>query len=980
MTSINVRLGDGTQLTIKEGDKYSDLVKNNKLEKLAPLFDLIDNSGSGDGDRVVNGKELELIKTALEKMDGNIDKYDIDKYCKDIIESGNVETFIKTNTPAKKTVISQDGKTSQGAFNQYIQNLGNKFDKAALEGEFKGTTHKIVKGDTLYRIAKDALGENATNRTINEKIAQIAVLNNIKDVNNVPIGTELKIITGTKTPAAPVAAPVKKTPESSIKVNTNGVDSSWGNGEDVADHAGVKKFTKGEGENAETIYRMEVNGVKLTGATVEEVEKKKQDYEAAAVTAKPADETDEAAKTRKANNLEALKKRIEVSGGNAETLKQVVADLKNSDLTDNTSAEFKVLVKELILTKNPEVLANIMPEFDKLVENDEDSHRAIAGLYKEIRDKEKAGTRLSDEEHALKEILAKGIAKGGTILERNKEGEATLRLDYDGEGNVCYLGEFGDLPSYTAIAGRDKELVKEFQAKYNEAVAETDTAQKEQKLQALYTEYKGKTDPAFVASVLALNASEFKAKKEDILEVINNNTLESLSWIDISHLSDEDKKEVYTKLANKAVQEFTAEGKGGNLENTQYIEKAFEWINNSNLNDDNKAATKKQILDSYFKIETSKDENGNEVKRYKFEPSRRPTYDEMYNLAIRDELSESQNLALIKSIKYEDMGAKEYNAALESCMENRIVPHYAEMVDKMTTREEVFDFINNKATADRDWNLPYDKIMEKFPDDKEILNSLGKYMSNNSVISNANKLALAKNFMQIDANGNVAFDPSKLPEDVTTHNILDTMLPKDCTKGEAAKYYKAIINSIKENGNAFLSAINNHRADSDTQKIIDTKIKEFVLDTTKAGADEYNRLALYAYNTGKVGDADMQQVFEASSDAMKAKFINSGYTRSETLVVVKSGDSIDKIVKNYLANHLDKFPKLKNSVESNSSKWTAKRINEALDDYMQEFRESIQNELGIDDPTKLKARQIIDLAQINWEKHQPNWLAYTFRY
>ncbi len=833
MTSINVRLADGTQLTIKEGDKYSDLVKDKKLEKLAPLFDVIDNTGGVDGEKVVNGKELDLIKTAIEKMDGNINNYDIDKYCKDILESDNMETFIKTNAPAKKAVVSQDGKTSQKAFNQYILNLGQKYDKAELEKSFNGTTHKISSGDTLYRIAKDALGEGATNRAINDKMAQIAVLNNLKDVNNIKIGTELKIAGNVSTKGTnPSTVPEgKEDPitgkESKIAVSENGVDSSWGNGEDVADHAGVKKYTKGEA----TKYQAEVDGVKITGATVEEVEAKKKAYEEAAVTAKPAEEADEAATARKAKNLEALRTRIAAADGNVEAIKKAIDELKNPDLTDSTSAEYKALVQELFDTKNPDVIRKLL----------------------------------------------------------------------------------------------------------------------------------------------------VNAAKEEILEVVNKNDIAALSKIDISHLNDEEKKEVYTVLANKAVGEFTAEGKAGNLENTKYIEAAFDWIDGSSLSDENKVLTKTQILESYFKVETSKDADGNEVKTYKFEPSRRPTKDEMEKLAERAELSEDMNLALVKSIKLEEMGPNEYNAALEYCMGNRIVPHYAEMVDKMNA-EDVLDFIENKATVDRNWNLPYDKIMEKFPNDPKIFATLGKYMDGNSTISDANKLVLAKNFMEIDADGNVKFDPAKLPEGVTTRKILDVMLPKDCTKGEYEKIYRAILATMNQNSGDFLSAINNHTRSEETQKLINEKIRTFVLDTSKSGSDEYNRLALFAYKTGIVDDADMLKVFDASSDKMKANLINSGYTRNGGLVVVKSGDSVDKIVKKYLAAHLDKFPQLQKSVKSDSKKWTPERINVALNDYMQDFRVDIMKELGIDDPTKLKAGQIINLKRVNWSKHQPNWLKYNIFY
>ena len=109
--------------------------------------------------------------------------------------------------------------------------------------------------------------------------------------------------------------------------------------------------------------------------------------------------------------------------------------------------------------------------------------------------------------------------------------------------------------------------------------------------------------------------------------------------------------------------------------------------------------------------------------------------------------------------------------------------------------------------------------------------------------------------------------------------------------------------------------------------------------------------------------------------------INNGYARVEH-VCVKSGDSIDKIVKNYLKNNLDKFPQLKKSVDNDTdrSKWTDARIDEALNEYMRDFRTAILGDLGITDPTKLKVGDIIELDNIKWDKHQPNWINYSINY
>ena len=124
------------------------------------------------------------------------------------------------------------------------------------------------------------------------------------------------------------------------------------------------------------------------------------------------------------------------------------------------------------------------------------------------------------------------------------------------------------------------------------------------------------------------------------------------------------------------------------------------------------------------------------------------------------------------------------------------------------------------------------------------------------------------------------------------------------------------------------------------------------------------------------------KLYKKCSDAMKRRMIiNHVYTKNGALHIVQRGESIGTIVKNYLREHLDKFPQLKKSVESDSEKWTPARITEALDDYLKDFRQDILKDLGISDPTKLIAdKTIIDLDKVQWEKRQPGWWNYNFTY
>ena len=841
MTGINVRLADGTQLTIKEGDKYEDLKKNKNLAKLAPLFDLIDSTGHvvEGGDRIVNGKELSLIEKALKKMEGNPANYDIEKYCADYFESGNdLETFMNANSPDKiEEKKSPDGRTSMKAFNQYNQTIGKKYDKSKLEQEFTGV-HKIAKGDTLYAIAKELLQEKGvkiTGDAINKCIAQIALVNNIHDVNNIRIGTEIKIgnsaADGDGTPPAGGAGGDEGgyTPESptagqksTITVTPNGLDESWGEGEDVKDKPGIKKFTKGEGENAEVMYQTEVDGVKLTAPTVEELEKVKVAYGLnTTLSGIPDDATEETAKTIKANNLTKLNTLVGLANGNIEVLKTVAVLLCFEEKVDTTSPEYKALVKDLILTRNPEVISKLLQYdnggFDSSVLlNDEEAHRLVAGIYKEIRDKEKAGVRLTETEHNLKDTLKSISGYSGAIIEKDEEGDALVSMAYDRDGNIEYNSSVSIDDGSSLFAAYDKELVKEFQAKYNAAIQETDEAKKKEKLQALYHEYKDKTDSEFVRTVLGRCANELNASKADILDVIKNNGLE-ITDFEIDHLSEADQKEVAKAIVDRAKVLFTEDK--GNLENTRYLKKAFDWLDKTDMTDEQKDAYKTEVLETYFNVTT--DENGN--KTYTFTPSRRPTKDEMYVLAF-NVCYNAMHEALVKSIKLEDMGKGEYTEGAERALTGRhTVSHYAEMVDKMTTKEEVIDFIDNKVAYDKNYHLPYDKIIEKFGSEPEVMKRLLKHVDSESTISEASKLAMTKFCMQIDKDGNITFDKSKLPEGVDMDKLLNVLLLKDCKKGDALKCLEAILQSFGKDDLDTIAKLKDRNPE-----LIKAKIKELV--------------------------------------------------------------------------------------------------------------------------------------------------------
>ena len=380
-------------------------------------------------------------------------------------------------------------------------------------------------------------------------------------------------------------------------------------------------------------------------------------------------------------------------------------------------------------------------------------------------------------------------------------------------------------------------------------------------------------------------------------------------------------------------------------------------------------------------IQIEKDENGNEVKKYTFKPSRKPTYQEMQGLSLLSNncLDSSADEALANYIKREEMGYGQYSDAMENFGNSYEVRNkYEEFVDEMQTPAEVIDFIDNRMSSYKNYNMPFDKILEKFADNADVMNRLVTIVDKNSTISDENKVKLAKHCTQIDGNGNVTFDPTKLPKGVTTRKILDLLLPKDCSKGDEQKIYEAIITSFTEVNEDFLSAINNHYPHSD---VVKNKVNELFADESKKGTSEYNQLVHNAIRWNYLDDAKKAKIFDKSSPAQKRSIIeNTGYDKNGAVKIVRAGDTIDTLVKNYLRNHLESFKRLQESVKNNPNKWTPERRTEALNDYMVEFREAIMADLGYSDGKQLKAGDIIDFTKVKWPEHQPGWWNYNFGY
>ena len=835
--SVNV----GTQkITIKVGDNIED-IKNKFGENAGTIFNDIDTNSDGK----LDANEIDGLKTNIENADFEIEEDEND------------------NTPVH-------GNTSARAYNTAIQNLKNKYNTETLTGFFKSDDsdlHTIKQGDTLYKIAKKALeseGLPTDYKSINNRIAEIANINNLRDINNVAIGTKLKInltdagvakvkensndsvkaFTGQartdeagedwtniakrrstasqktdQTNETAETTTVAKAPTSdktsTITPTRNGLNMGSGmpvdeNGEELTDTngkrdftnakfkkgGGIMKYQKGDKVMFQTVYpeNGRINsGVALSAPRIDKLKDLKAKFETAYMKLNAIkDEDNDATKASKRQaNLAALKELVEITNGNTQVIKNVSAFLKKDTWVDRDSKDYKAFVQDLILTRNADVVRALTTDKGgnvdmSIVEKDKAGHETLAGLYQEIRNKEKAGVKLTAEEVDLKDALVRVRAWTGYKIEANTNNKVHEKYMafYNNNGNVMYQVRI-DNNWYFAS---DEKLLDEFLTKLEAANDDT-------KKTALFKEYANTKDTE-LARCLLRNVKTLKASDDDIKAIIQNNSIEVIDslWLKNGDNEIEYSKDVIDAMVARYKKIYTVQDKG-NLENAEFLEKAADWIDRSDMSDEDKTKAKAELAETYFKKTTTAD---NKVE-YTFNPSRRPTKEEMAGLAyIADD---AMKVALVNYEKYEDMGKGQYSEGIGEKIDSKeLIAHRAAMVENMSSADDVIDFINNKVTVDKPWDIPFDKIMEKFGNDKKVLDALLKATNyknykgvSDDAINNDNRIKLLNTYIK---NGKV--DKSALPQGYDAKQLI-RVLPNDCKQDPAKSTFVAVLKEYGHN-------------------------------------------------------------------------------------------------------------------------------------------------------------------------------------
>lgn len=741
-----------------------------------------------------------------------------------------------------------------------------------------------------------------------------------------------------------------------------------GEGEDATEIT-VSKYTK---EGQEDVYAVQYTGpfdgkqYRITASSQEAVLKLKADLEALALQ-KPADGKNLTAEEKRAN-LEKLIKIVELRPTEY-TFKLVIDTIKNDTLIDKNDPEAKALVQKLLLTRNGDVISAMVKDSDgetdnTLFENDPVALKTMAAIYKEIQAKEKVGEKLTPDEIKLKEALDNGVN--------------------------CFYKDLNGKEFYYNVAGlyrggtwaNNPELSQDFDSEME--AAGDDANKKQQVISKFLKDPRTLEDPYFKCYLAAIQFEN--ASPADQKTIVEMSDAMALARIDLSKLSGDDKQKEAVKEAfitrAKALFDYSkpADGTKPDPSNARYLNYILDKIDKLNEEDDKgndpDKAVIAEILNNFFVTTGEGEEQTVKIKDF-----RRFTYGEMLGLAnaVGKYGSDAQKAALANMITIDEMEDGQFVRAIENAdCYTAVRNKYESFVDKMETKEEVLALIDKMGAPN--FHIPFDKIMEKFGDDPEIQVKLlqNADFANNS-ISTENRAKLAKSAMQVDAKGNITFDKTKLPQGVSVQNVIN-ILPLDCTNGEFAKMAQAIFMKLDLSNKDIILLMNDHNFPfNDCMK---NNVANFVnSNEVKSGSHNGNEFVAALSNTFpyKGNENLFETLYSNTQKGGKETLIRSRHA-SDSHVLVHKGDSIDKIVKEYLKKHLDKFPQLKASVEKDKEKWTNERIEEALDDYMRDFRDDILKDLGINDPTKIKAGDIIELDKIQWLKHQPNIFNYMFRY
>lgn len=594
-------------------------------------------------------------------------------------------------------------------------------------------------------------------------------------------------------------------------------------GEKDADGNEIKvTVTKYSKEGQADVYRVKVENpmpgtanFDVEADSAEAVVELKKQIEAIALDIPGEGATLEAEQKR--DNLEKLAKLAEFCPTDG-LLDTIANTLRFNTLIDKNDPDAKALVQKLLLTRNSEVVSLLVKDFggnidNQLFENDPVALKTLAAMFKEIRDLENQGIKLTPEQIALKEVL-----KSCTALETSLQGYWKLSFDNDGTLLMNEEYVYSTTPDYSGSIH--------------------DPA---------YQRDKSKIDSELLNCLSGYT-------KDEVIMLINLETVdaESMSYIEFENLaqnmSENDKKAVKEAYVAKAKQLFANMGKVGDTEqldpaNARYLKTILNKIDDFNEagNEEGAVDPDKAVIDAIlgqFFVTTGEGENAvTTIKNF-----RRFTYEEMGGLAEAVAIfgTDAQKTALANMITIEDMEDGQFVRRIEEYAELNVAtcPKFAELADDMTTKEEILDFISKMKYPTA--HIPFDKIMEKFGNEPEVVTKLLENISIANCMSETTRKALVAKL--INTEGNV-----EIPSGVNVSDLRH-LLPQEAaaTDGEKAtpevkmdanevKLFKKIVEQEKDIAN-LCNLFNKAKQTKNLQDLVEKRV-ENLADENKTNAE-----------------------------------------------------------------------------------------------------------------------------------------------
>ena len=577
------------------------------------------------------------------------------------------------STSNSKSVVTQEAKNA--SFNEYIKLLKGHYDKTALKEQYTKTV-EYQKGKYLYNIAKEALEaegiEKPTAKQINERIAQIALVNDIKDVNNVPqdkfplrVGTGASIVEEVplETPKVPVpteTVPVIS-PEGGLVVKPDVDLKDWEANEDAEDPDGVDlnggsltTYTQASGNDTKTKYVYEKDGVKVEADSVETLKEQIKTIKEAlenvtAGTTVPEDsETDEAKAARVAKFQEGIEALLALGTESAVNVAQQKL-AENKAVAPDFYAEKAVAI---LKSGNPSLIEQMLgadgAKFAETVNNNPKVQQALGEVVKYLNDKFNNDEYLTLDEQKIKAILDKCVEKDGvqvgaeaavpaqdatetTPAVEKKDKVFAKQMVTDKEGNSYYKakldvadGNFKDVE----FKAKDKDQLNEFLLDLEAANMISDKDQADEAMTDLFKKYveMENVDPELLKSIVA-QAPKLKADAETVKNLVANSNLDVIYAMDTSHFENVQDNPGKQVKASNAKDEVAAairtsiEAIMGDSalralpENAKYLDK----IKGIEIPADSTAIIKSPDLNDYTPTQEEvptgeKDANGNEIK------------------------------------------------------------------------------------------------------------------------------------------------------------------------------------------------------------------------------------------------------------------------------------------------------------------------------------------------------------------------------